>query len=239
MGNMLYNHGKRRFRMSTKKLLTSILFIDKDRIDVYLPDKKTVVSCDINEEAVKYCEVMDRDKLHTQLKSFIETNKLSPSSLIVVLAKNILFEKDFIKGQETDDQQQLQSEQFIDNVPFESVGSKTVPLEKGFRVIAANADLYESIMTTFRQSGFLIQALLPITLYAVEVQKLTADSTRVILQKSESLKRYSLVSDSGNFIAVKEAEEIVKKKNYTLIAISIVMFLVAGVLIIFAVFFLK
>jgi hypothetical protein len=178
--------------------------------------------------------------LHAQIKAFIETNKIAPSSLIVVLAKNILFQKDFVKDQETQEQQDLAAQEFIDNVPFESVGSKIVPLEKGIRVITANADLYESVMSTFQQVGFSIQSLLPVTLFGDEIQieRLTTESEKIFSGKSESLRKYSLVSDSGNFVAGKE-EEVIKKKNNVMIIASVGMFLVAGLLMIFAVFFLK
>jgi hypothetical protein len=226
--------------MAAKKLPTGILFIDGNRIDVYNSSKNTVLSLDIPQEVVKYSEVLDREKLHLMAKSFIETNKLAPSSLIVVLAKTILFQKDFVKDRETEGQQELQAQDFIDNVPFESVGSKIVPLEKGVRVIAANADLYESIMSTFQQLGFSIQSLLPVTLFGDEIQieRLTTESEKIFSQKSESLRKYSLISDSGNFVAGKE-EEVIKKKNNVMIVVSVCMFAVAGALVIFAVFFLK
>ena len=226
--------------MAGKKLPTGILFIDNNRIDVYTSAKNAVISLDFTQEIIRYSEVLDQEKLHLQVKSFIETNKLTPSSLIVVLAKNILFQKDFPKDQETEEQQQLQAQDFIDNVPFESVGSKIVPLEKGIRVIAANADLYESIMSTFQQSGFSIQSLLPITLYGddIQIERLTTESEKIFSGKSESLRKYSLISDSGNFVAGKE-EEVIKKKNNVMIVASALMFIVAGALVIFAVFFLK
>jgi len=225
--------------LSQKKLPTGILFIDNNRIDVYNSSKNAVVSIDFPQEVIKYSEVLDREKLHLQIKSLIETNKITPSSLIVILAKNILFQKDFVKDQETEEQQELQAQEFIDNVPFESVGSKIVPLEKGIRVIAANADLYESVMSTFQQLGFSIQSLLPITLFGDEIQieRLTTESEKIFSGKSESLRKYSLISDSGNFVAGKEEE--VKKKNNTMIIASVLMFIVAGVFVIFAVFFLK
>lgn len=237
---MLYNHGRRHFKMSQKKLPTGILFIDSSRIDVYDSSKNTVLSLDFPQELIRYSEILDREKLHDLVKSFIETNKLVPSSLIVVLAKNILFQKDFVKDQETQEQQQLQAQTFIDNVPFEAIGSKIVPLDKGIRVIAANADLYESIMSTFQQLGFSIQSLLPVTLFGddIQIERLTTESEKIFAGKSESLRKYSLISDSGNFVAGKE-EEVIKKKNNVMIIASVGMFAVAGFLVIFAVFFLK
>jgi hypothetical protein len=85
----------------------------------------------------------------------------------------------------------LLAQDFIDNVPFESVGSKIVPLEKGIRVITANADLYESVMSTFQQVGFSIQSLLPVTLYGDEIQieRLTTESEKIFSGKSESLTK--------------------------------------------------
>jgi hypothetical protein len=227
-------------KLAAKKLPTGILFIDSNRIDVSNSVKNTVVSLDFPQDVIRYSEILDREKLHAQIKALIETNKLVPSSLIVVLAKNILFQKDFVKDQETQEQQDLQAHDFIDNVPFESVGSKIVPLEKGIRVIAANADLYESVMSTFQQAGFSIQSLLPVTLFGDEIQieRLTTESEKIFSQKSESLRKYSLISETGNFVAGKE-EEVIKKKNNTMIIASIGMFVVAGALVIFAVFFLK
>jgi hypothetical protein len=227
-------------KMAAKKLSKGVLFIDSNRIDVFNSLKNTVISLDFPQEIIKYSEILDREKLHLQLKSFIETNKIPPSSLIVILAKNILYQKDLVKDQETREQQELQAQDFVDNVPFEAVGSKIVPLEKGIRVIAANADLYESIMSTFQQAGFSIQSLLPVTLFGDEIQieRLTTESEKIFSAKSESLRKYSLVSDSGNFVAGKE-EEVIKKKNNTMIIASVGMFAVAGVLMIFAIFFLK
>ena len=73
--------------MATKKLPTGILFIDGNRIDVYNALKNIVVSLDFPQEVIRYSEVLDREKLHALIKSLIETNKISPSSLTVVLAK--------------------------------------------------------------------------------------------------------------------------------------------------------
>ncbi len=228
--------------MAAKKLPTGILFIDANRIDIYSATKNAVFSLDIPQEIIKYCEVLDREKLHLLVKSFIETNKLPPSSLIVILAKPILFQKDFVKAQEgeAEDQQKLQAQEFVDNVPFESVGSKIVPLEKGIRVIAANADLYESIISTFQQVGFSIQSLSPVTLYGddIQIERLTSESEKIFSGKNDSLRKYSLVSDTGNFVAAKE-EEVVKQKNNMMIIASVIMFVIAGFLLVFALFFLK
>jgi hypothetical protein len=226
--------------MSSKKLPTGILFIDSNRIDVYNFVRNAVLSLDFPQEIIKYSEILDQEKLHIQIKTFIETNKLNASSLIVILAKNILFQKDFAKIEETREQQELQAQAFIDNVPFESVGSKIVPLEKGIRVITANADFYESIMGTFQQAGFSIQSLLPVTLFGddIQIERLTTESQKIFSTKSESLRKYSLVSESGNFVAGKE-EEVIKKKNNVMIITSVGMFIVAGLLVVFAIFFLK
>ncbi len=222
-----------------KKLRTGILFIEKDKFDIYLPVKKTIISYEYKPEILKDSEVLDREQLFTEVKSFIETNKLNPSSLVIVLGKNVLFEKDFIKGQEPNEQQQLESRLFIENVPFESVGSKIIPLDKGFRVSASNADLYESVMGVFLQSGFSVQAVLPVSLFGANLEKLTQDSAKIFLQKFEPFRRYSLVSDSGNFNITKTEEEIKKKKNSYMTILAISMFIVAGILVIYALFFLK
>lgn len=225
--------------MSKKKLQTGVLFLDKTRFDIYLPDKKQIIPFEFKSEIIKDSEVLDHELLYNQLKPFIETNKFTASSLIIVLSKNVLFEKDFIKGQETDEQQQILAQQFLDNVPFESVGSKTVHLEKGFKVIAANADLYESIMGIFEQSGFTVSALLPVSLFGGNIESLNANTVKVLLQKADSLKRYTLATDSGDFIIKKGEEETVKKKNYMMIIAGVGMILAAAGLIVYAIYFLK
>lgn len=224
--------------MDTKRLRTGILFLDRDRLNIYLPDKKTIITFEFKPEIVRDLEILNREQFYLELKSFIENNKLSPCSLIIILSKNTLFEKDFVAGQGSEEEQKIQAQQFIESVPFEPVASKSIISDKGFRVIVSNEDLFETVSAVFKEIGFTVSVVLPVSLFGDNITTLNTDSIRVFYQRADSVKKYSLASIDANLLQTKEAT-IKKQKNYYMIALAVGMLTVAIFLIIYAVFFLK
>lgn len=224
--------------MDAKKLHTGILFLDRDKLDIYFPDKKTLITFEFRPESVRDLEILNREQFYAELKSFIENNKLLPCSLLIILSKNTLFEKDFVKGQGSDEEQKTQATKFIESVPFEPVASKIITSDKGFRVIVSNEDFFESVSTVFKELGFVVGLVLPVSLFGDNITALNDDSIKLFFQRAESVKNYSLASEDATVTQTKEAT-IKKKKNYYMIALAVGMLVISGLLIIFAVFFLK
>lgn len=76
-----------------------IIYITKTSCEVYVPTLANIVGVPFSPTAVRDMDVLNEDELATALKSALATNKISPPvTFSLILAKNVLFEKEFTKG---------------------------------------------------------------------------------------------------------------------------------------------
>src|SRR5438132_1495064 len=126
--------------MTDKPKQTAILYIDKNRFDFYKTSNPTALSLVFPPEMVKDMEIVDTENLKSIVLTFIDQNKLSPVNLILILSENITFSQDFPAS--LDGKQDEEIHKFLDNIPFEHISFKKVPIEKGVRLVAVNKDYY-------------------------------------------------------------------------------------------------
>jgi hypothetical protein len=182
--------------MMGNHLKPSILFLDRHRLDYHGGNVAGVVTSVIAPTIVRDVEILQLDALKVQVHSFISLNKITPSHTTIVLSRSICFEHDIpFSGQYEDE---LGIQRFIDTVPFEHVGSKTIRMEKASRVVAANRDFYEFFQKEFQRHGFLVNAIVPVNLLNLPPTALAngLDLTvaRLILDRVDSLSQLSLVA---------------------------------------------
>ena len=75
--------------------MTGIISLGKNGLALYDQKSKGIFQVNFQPEAVKDLEIINPDKLNLQIKSFIDSNKIAPSPLIMIVSHNMFFEKDF------------------------------------------------------------------------------------------------------------------------------------------------
>jgi len=202
---------------------TGVVYLQKDKFQFFSPYIGRIFEFRFSPEAVRDLDIINSALLENLIKVFITNSKITPSNLVIVLAENAYFVKDFImpphQKTSADSQPEItlevlqkQAIEFIEHVPFDNVVSKTIPLKDGMRVCATNKDFYESIAVAFEHLGFTIESIVPglilgngMSLRPVLDQAMAS----VILQKINSVKQYDLLGQQVFQPTVKqESEEV-------------------------------
>lgn len=74
---------------------TGVIYLLKDRFQFYSPFLRQVVELKFTPQMVSDLDVLNAELLEEQIKVFVTNGKIPPSSLIIVLADNAYFVKDF------------------------------------------------------------------------------------------------------------------------------------------------
>jgi hypothetical protein len=206
---------------------TGVIYLLKDRFQFYSPFLRQIVEFKFTPEMVMDLDVLNPDLMEEQIKVLITNGKVPPSSLIIVLADNAYFVKDFALPQAPPAQAQKpgqppapvpkvsledlkpQIDLFVEHVPYENVVSKSFPLKTGMRVCAVNQDLYTTVQRAFEKINFTVDAVLPgMVLGGGLSAKPVMDGmlANTAIQKAPTLKQYDLKSQEA-FSPIQKKEE--------------------------------
>lgn len=145
------------------------------------------------EGVVKDLDVTDQGKLMTQIKEFVTTSQIKPTSLVIILSSEVYFDREIPGG--TDTEVAAAAQTFIDSVPLLNPSSKLFKLKDKYRIVVINRRLYESIRSAFESAGFPVSAVVPeLVLGDVGVVgDFDAVACRVILKKMDFILANSFI----------------------------------------------
>lgn len=179
--------------MTTDKMKISVTYLASNRLEFYALYLPAVLTYYFRPEEVFDLEVKNEGVFSFQIQSFIERNKLFPTTLIILLSESICFEKIF--PEITSGHLDIETQKYIENIPFENVSSKFYKMEKGTRLIATNRDFYESVKNAFVKQGFLVTLVLPIAAVGEKYlgKGLTRELVEYVVEKMEMFKEDSFL----------------------------------------------
>jgi len=176
-----------------------IIFLDRNGFLLYQDFLPNVWQFPFSEDLVLHLEVVNNDQLVNFIWSFLQTNKIMASSLIIVLSDSVVFQKDLSLAQggqapEAEDQEK-EIQRFLENVPFEHFMAKVVG---NTRIVATNKELVEAIILPFKKLGCIVEAVVPSFLYSQTIDfslGITRDAAKTILQNPDLLKMGNMLVD--------------------------------------------
>lgn len=189
-----------------------IVYLDRNIFDYYGENSTDTLRFDFS-PFISNLEIINKEDLIAQINLFIDSNKLIPSNLAIVLSENVLFTKGLPEGTEHPDEE---IQKFSDNIPFERVGIKSYKLNTGTLLVATNKDLFTTIKEAFNKKGFNTEAVIPI--FNTGINSLDPNygldpaSAKSLMGSFERLKQGSFEIDSPLEI-IKPKEENRKKKE--------------------------
>lgn len=206
-----------------------VLYLERNRLQMYSLSKPAVLLFDIPATIAHDIEVFNTAELHKTLINFIKTNALPPTDYMLVLAQNVLFEKDFVPANP------VEQKKFLDSVPFEIVSTKEFPITGGIRVVAANSDFYSSVVDILQENGSHVEAVIPYFSVSPQMSGIDQNVVALVLNQFNQLKRSSLMPTQGPELVITNPEadrkaEAKKKDNKTLIYSIPLFALLIGVL---------
>jgi hypothetical protein len=234
-----------------------ILFIDRFGFSLYQDTLTNIPKFNFTQDLVANLDVVNKEQLSSLITTFIQINKMLPSSLAVILSDNVIYVRDLetpvqkpVPGQvlktdpNADKEQEDGVQSFLENIPFEEVLAKVIKTATVNRVVAINKDLVMTIVNAFVNKGSVVDAIVPSFMYGQSVDfsaGLTPNNVRVILGNMEILKLGNLLTDQetipsrtlgGELICPPEESGTKKPQNlrqYILIGVFILLLIVLGV----------
>ncbi len=178
--------------MDFSKRGQAILFLDRNRFDYYDGASGRIASFPFDPTVINALEVLNAANLEMQIQSFIEQGGLAPASIVIVLSPNVLFEKD-LTGL-APEQQEAETQLFLDNIPFDTVITKLTTFPQGVRISSTNKLLCDALKAAFEKKGFLVDAVAPYESLGQElfqIAGLDEQNAPVILKMYDALKNNS------------------------------------------------
>ncbi len=185
-----------------------ILFLDRNGFSVYQDALTNIPKFNFTSDLVENLDVVSKEKFSNLIATFIQINKIAPSSLGIILSDNVVYFKDLINTSKEDVQN------FLEDIPFEEVLAKVIKTDQLNRIVAVNKDLVMTISDAFVNKGSVAEAVIPSFLYGPVTNfssGLTQNNVQAILAGSEVFKIGNLLTDQEKMISPSNMEN--EQKN--------------------------
>lgn len=236
-----------------------VLFLERNGFSLYQSSLTSILKFAFPPETVVNLDVINREQLINLIYSFIKTNKIIPSNLIIVILESIVYEKDLanntsptagenfqlsreaVQSVSAKEQQEKEIQNFLENIPFEELFAKIVKLGETERLIAVNKDLAESIMEPFRKIGCIVEAIIPSFMYGKSVDfasGLTREASILVLRRPDIIKIGNLLTNQHvlntqqhlESPTIKQTEKKPKNiKLYIMIGVFVIVLIILAI----------
>lgn len=232
-----------------------IIFIDRFGFAVYQDLLTNIPKFSFTPDLVSNLDVVNKAQFLNLIITFIQINKMVPSSILIILSDNIIYIKDLVNsvpkaalppgvksdaGSEKYKDEDVQA--FLEDVPFEDVMAKVLKMTNGARVVAVNKDLVISIVEAFRSKGFTVEGVVPAFIYSQRANfatGLTMENVKIVLEDSENLKVNNLLADQEKLVLpvlqsevkaqVSEGKKSQNLRQYILIGVFVTLLVILAV----------
>ncbi|SRR5258706_3178361 len=221
--------------MSNKKIqrLPSILYIDANKATFYNSVVKSILQFTISMDAYKDMDIVNKEKLMTEISTFITTNKIVSGNLMIILSPSAIFEKDFTEPPSEKMDKEIQS--FLDYVPFQNIASKIIKLPTRVRVVAANKDFCGEVFAAFTKQNFTTAGVVALSVVQEVIPEISKSiDLKVILTKFESLRQYSVFDTQQAILEAKKEESqkpFKSKRTIALMGTLALLLLILGIMV--------
>lgn len=213
--------------MALSVLPLSVLYLEQHRMTMYTSSGR-LLTLDIPKDVVSEFEIVSREKLSGLIKDFINSKEIDPSTLIVIYAPELCFEKNF--PELPLEQKEGQTQAFFEAVPFDRVLSRVYPDAKGSKAVAINRDFYEVIYDIFSQFGFQFYAVIPFyVLTLLGYKGFDAKVAGALTKRSDAVKQQTMILIRQPVRSLQEQEELLAKEHTPLILLIFFVFIAAVV----------
>lgn len=157
----------------------ALFYLKRQSLDVYSPGK-SAVTLSFPPESVMAGEILDTEKFRARLVDFLTVNKFTKRKSVVVLADELIFQKDI-----------AEKDKLISEIPFapEKIVSKSYSDKKV--VVCVNGEIFKLLAEEMKVDFVVPQTLLGIP-------SVTMQNFRQILRNKRLLRKYNLLNiESG------------------------------------------
>lgn len=137
--------------------LKGIIFVNRSHLLFYQERSTNVLTLPLK-SSIEDLGNIDKLSLVSYLQTWIETNKIHPSQIIVIASQDVLFEKEF---EEENEDTETKINQFLDKIPVDELISRGFKGDKKITIVATAKEFYDSIIEILENNGFEVKNFIP------------------------------------------------------------------------------
>lgn len=146
-----------------------------------------------SENIVIHQDIISLNKLKQLLADFLSQEKIEPQSAILLLASELLYEKDILAKNPEEAQQKF--DLFLNKVPFTQISKIKIFDEDKIHTIATNANLWTPIKDCLQQLNWKIDIVLPAPAVGIFGSTFKdKDDLQKVLPKIDNAKRFNFLN---------------------------------------------
>jgi len=179
--------------MFNKKLL---IYFSRTHLFIYHKDLSLPLRMELEEKAIQNLEKIDRDWIKDKLKQTLGKNNLKNSRAIVVLSKDIVFDR-LLNGDSIQDKEK-ETEEFLNEIPLEKnlVQYKEFIKDSNTLIAAVNKNLYLELIQLLLEYGIEVKWIIPeIVFNRIDFNKTFLGD---LLKQKELLTYGNFMEDDGS-----------------------------------------
>lgn len=219
--------------MNLPKKNTTCFYIDSSKGTFFAKSLSSPLEITFPKDVLSHLEIVNTQKLDELISKFIETKKIQPSQIFIILGKNTTFEKDITSIPIAERYTEVQK--FLDIVPFEKTLNKIFKIQKKEKIVVANKDFCQKLIDVFHKEGFLVEVIIPEILFSETLSKEKGSPDfPVLLKKIDNLKQYNLLDSHTRSKSSPDLSTKSFLQNTRLIILSgifAVLLIIVGILI--------
>lgn len=209
-----------------------IIFLERQKLTLAGTDLAVPLTLEFPISIVQDIDVIDLESFNLLLGSFIETSKISPNDILLVVPPDIYYEKNISLSPDPTERQN-QIDLFLQTVPFKNLIYKDYSLGSEPRLITLNKNFYEPIARFFEKSAFNIVAIMPLFVlehFQLPLITFLPKEVKDIFQKYKIIEPYSFMNteDIDKIVTteIHRPKEEVTKTTLILIGVFCLLFVV-------------
>jgi len=153
---------------------------------------------DFPPKVLKKDDIVDWEKFELLIEEFIARNSLKKQHAIMVLSKDILFEKTIPNADSVIEEAEIAK--YLKKIPYDEkdIITKKLKDEANTYLVSAYKDFYQSIKYIFEKYGWVIEQVVPVTMFEDFDSDKTFDYAEVnlILSNKDMLKIGDMTTDA-------------------------------------------
>jgi hypothetical protein len=199
-----------------------IIYIDRLGFSVYQETLVNIPKFNFTPDLVANLDVINKEQLTNFISTFVQVNKITPSSIVIVLSDYVIFVKDLADSIQKPDQNQNPKENsgdikdhrdevqsFLEDIPFEDVLAKVIRVGNVDRIVAANKEIIMAIADVFTNNKSTVESIVPAFAFGQNANfstGLTLDNAKIILGDMTTLKLSNLLTDQEKILPTQKIE---------------------------------
>lgn len=211
--------------------MSYLLYIDANIAYLYGANVSNAMELDLSDPKIIHdLEVVNQEQLEAKILSFVNTNKIIPSGILIVLSSTFTFDKSFDNPATPKLYEEIQS--FVSTVPFEDTYSKTYQIGKSSKVIAVNKAFCDAFITGFEKLKFTFYGVVPFQIAQSLMPEFSEKvDLKLLYGKLDALKQYRIFTPEEENL--KEAVNTRKtdtksKRPIILVGVFVLLLIVLG-----------